>query len=78
MTQICSFRLQQALKDLQEHKDSAWLVHFVEGWSHDLELRKLPVILGSMNVSSSSRAVLLKRDDNFHGKRSTGIQNFSL
>ncbi|KAI0227084.1 DnaJ-like subfamily C member 10 [Lamellibrachia satsuma] len=39
-----------ARNKLKQHQDSAWLIHFVNGDVHDLELRKLPALLSSMNV----------------------------
>ena len=50
--------LQSARNKLKLHKESAWLIHFVDADVHDLELRKLPALLSGMNVSLLRNTVL--------------------
>ena len=41
---------QKALDDVKNAASKAWLIHFVEGDFHDLELRKLPALVNTVNV----------------------------
>ncbi|XP_013395942.1 dnaJ homolog subfamily C member 10 [Lingula anatina] len=43
-------KFEDIVENLKKNSDTAWLIHFVEGDTHDLELRKLPALLGEMNV----------------------------
>lgn len=50
VTKLDQKAFQDALDELNESRGKPWLVHFVEGDFHDLELRKLPALLSSMQV----------------------------
>ena len=54
------------MNNLVERTDSPWLIHFVEGSQHDLELRKLPAMLSDMHVGRVDCRVMRAACNDLH------------
>lgn len=69
---------QEIISDLQVHKGHPWLIHFVQGDVHDLDLRKLPALIPEIEVGRVNCRQLQTRCNDLHVSKLPAFVVFKL